>query len=100
MRCKQGIRNAGVDGVQVKVGTDLERPGCRALGGLGIGKSGGAALGKTRDREAGVRLEGQTWGHANGQSQGTGEQGWGVPGCGRERKERRMMAGRGVWPGD
>lgn len=41
------------------MGTDLERPGCRALEGLGTGRSGAAALGKTRGREARVRLEGQ-----------------------------------------
>ena len=41
------------------MGTDLERPGCRALEGLETGRSGAAALGKTRGREARVRLEGQ-----------------------------------------
>lgn len=43
----------------MRVGTDLERPGCRALGGLGIGKSGGAALGKTRRQGGRGELEGQ-----------------------------------------
>lgn len=77
----------------MRVGTDLERPGCRALEGLGTGRSGGATLGKTRGREARVRLEGQMrselgpckWRESGNRRAGLGSEG---PWEGEEGKEK------------